>query len=282
MNGRLALGLGLFLLCSCDKGDSTAPPDAVPITPAKQEQPESETGDGTPAMGPNFRAYEVTEEAKKVVAAEDRSADDLEDDARRRPAELLSFAEIAAGQKIADLGAGGGYTTELLVRAVGPEGTVYAQNDKFALENFSKESWPARLAKPINAKVVRVDREFSDPLPAEATDLDRVTIIFSYHDAVVRGQDTKAMNAKVFEHLKPGGMYIILDHSAKPGTGTSDTEKFHRIDEQTVIEEVEAAGFELVETGDFLRDPADTRDWEVWKRGFATDRFALKFQKPAG
>ena len=233
-------------------------------------------------MGPNLRPYDITPEAQAVVDADDRSADDVEDDGRRKPAMLLSFAGVGPGMKVADLGAGGGYTTELLVRAVGPKGTVFAQNDKFALENYSKDTWPARLAKPINKEVVRVDREFSDPLPPEAKDLDLVTIIFSYHDAVVRGEDTKAMDAKVFEALKPGGYYVVLDHSAKPGTGTSDTETYHRIDEQTVIQEAEAAGFELVETGDFLRDPGDTRDWEVWKRGFATDRFALKFQKPEG
>jgi predicted methyltransferase len=269
--------LAALVLGGCPK--DSAPLDVVPVDPVEGNGPTEPEDEGS-GMGPNYRAYEVTAAARAIVEAKDRDPKDVADDPRRRPRELLSFAEVAPGQRVADLGAGGGYTTELLVRAVGDDGVVFAHNDEFARTNYARDTWPARLAKPINAKVVRADQEFEDPLPAEATDLDLVTIVFSYHDAVVRGQDVVAMNKRVFAHLRPGGLYVILDHSARPGSGTQDTETLHRIDEKLVIQQVEAAGFELVETADFLRDPADTRDWPVWKRGFVTDRFALKFQKP--
>ena len=272
--------LGLLLVCACNKSGETAVPDPVPEEGATEPDDDPTAADPAPSLGPNYRAYEPSEAAETIVGAEDRTADDVEDDARLRPAELLTFTEVAPGMKVADLGAGTGYTTELLVRAVGSGGMVYAQNDAFALEHYAKDSWPKRLARPINEQVIRVDREFSDPLPAEATGLDLVTSIFAYHEAVVRDQDTAAMNAAVFEHLAPGGLYVVVDHSARSGTGVADTDTLYRIDEQLVVEEVERAGFELVETADFLRAPQDTRDWEVWKRGYATDRFALKFQKP--
>ena len=220
-----------------------------------------------------------------VVEASDRTDEDRKLDPGRKPAELLEFLDLKPGMKVAELGAGAGYTTELLARAVGPSGTVYAQNPDLFLKNFLKKSWPARLQRPAMKNVTRVDREFDDPLPPEAKSLDAVLINAIYHDTVWLKADREAMNRAVFEALQPGGAYLVIDSSAKPGAGEDDAKTFHRIDEKLVRAEVERAGFKLDRSSDFLRNPDDTRDWNASpvaagaKRG-TSDRFALRFVKP--
>jgi predicted methyltransferase len=217
-----------------------------------------------------------------LLQAEDRTEEDRKDDESRKPLDLLRFIDIKPGWKVADIGAGGGYTTELMVRAVGPSGKVYAQNTKGIIEKFVAKEWPARLARPVNKNVVAVVREFDDPLPPEAKDLDLVIDAFTYHDTVWLGTHREQMNRKIFEALKPGGLYVILDHAGREGTGTSETKTFHRIEEKAVVAEVEKAGFKLARKGDFLRNPEDKRDASVFGplRG-KTDRFVLAFEKPA-
>lgn len=222
-----------------------------------------------------------------AVDAADRSPDDRALDAGRKPKELLTFCKIAAGAKVAELGAGGGYTAELLVRAVGPTGKVYGQNNKFFLERFAEKPWAERLKKPVNSAIVRLDREFDEPLPPElAGTLDAVLLVLLYHDTVWLKTDRAKMNANIFASLKPGGSFCVVDHSAKPGTGVSVTEKLHRIEEQVVISEISKAGFVLAEQSDMLRHAEDTRDWNASPRQAAekrgtSDRFVLRFQKPA-
>ena len=133
--------------------------------------------------------------------------------------------------------------------------------------------------------VVRVDRDFDDPLPPDARDLDVVLLILFYHDTVWMKADRARMNAAIHRALKPGGVYGIIDHSAKPGTGVADVETLHRIDEKVVRDEITAAGFRLEAEASFLRNPADTRDWNDSPRAAAerrgtSDRFVLKFVKP--
>jgi predicted methyltransferase len=215
-----------------------------------------------------------------VVADKDRTDDDKKQDAARKPVEVLRFLGVKPGQKVADLGAGGGYLTELLVRAVGPTGTVYAQNSKEVIEKFLGKKWDERLARPINAHVVRVERPSDDPLPPAAKDLDLVVNAFTYHDTVYMGVDRAKMNAAVFAALRPGGHYVIFDHAGRAGTGTSETKTLHRIEEQAVIDEVKKAGFAVEKEGDFLRNPADPKDGNVFGplRG-QTDRFVVSFVK---
>ena len=224
--------------------------------------------------------------ARDVVAAEDRSVADRALDAGRRPETLLEFADVRPGMRVADLGAGGGYTTELLARAVAPAGVVYAQNSRFILERFAAKPWAERLAKPVMANVVRVDRDFDDPLPPDIQGLDRVVMVLFYHDTVWMGVDRTRMNETVFRALKPGGLYVIVDHSARQGAGWADVRTLHRIEESVVRTEVEAAGFQLARESDFLRNAADTRDWNdsptaAGDRRGTSDRFALAFVKPA-
>jgi predicted methyltransferase len=168
---------------------------------------------------------------------------------------------------------------------VGPTGVVYGQNSPFILERFAEKPWAARLAKPADKNVVKVTRDFDDPLPPEAKDLDAVLINLFYHDTFWMKVDQGKMNAAVFRALKPGGVYVVIDHSARPGAGTTEVQTNHRIEESVVRKEVTAAGFKLAADADFLRNPEDKRDWNTAptaaaeKRG-TSDRFVLKFVKP--
>ena len=123
-------------------------------------------------------------------------------------------------------------------------------------------------------------REFEDPAPPEVGGLDLVTFNFNYHDTVWMGVDRAKMNRAVFKALKKGGVYVIVDHSGRPGTGASETRSLHRIEESVVRREVEAAGFKLVGVADFLRNPNDPRDVPVSASQEPNDEFILRFVKP--
>ena len=223
--------------------------------------------------------------ANAVVNASDRSPEDRALDAGRKPAELLAFLGVQPGWRIGDLGAGGGYTTELLVRAVGSDGVVYGQNSPALLKMFAEKPWSERLAKPVMKSVVRLDRDFDDPFRPGMPLLDAVTMVLFYHDTVWLGTDREAMNAAVFKALKPGGVFLVVDHSARTGDGTDVASTFHRIEEDLVKKEVLAAGFVLDAEADFLRNSSDTRDWNdspraAGDRRGTSDRFVLRFRKP--
>jgi predicted methyltransferase len=221
-----------------------------------------------------------------ILASPDRTAADRKTDLARHPAELLAFMGVGPGMTVADLGAAGGYTTELLARAVGPTGIVYGQNDPDLLKRFIEKPWSSRLAAPANKVVIRSDRSFEAPLPPEAKKLDLVTLYIFYHDTVWIGTDRAKMNKAVFDALKPGGAYVIVDASAKEGHGVSDAKSLHRIEQSVVESEVEKAGFTLAAKADFLRNPSDARDWSssprvAGERLGTEDRFVLKFAKPS-
>ncbi|MCB9786912.1 MAG: class I SAM-dependent methyltransferase [Deltaproteobacteria bacterium] len=206
-------------------------------------------------------------------------------DAGRHPAETLAFFRVYPGMKVAELGAGGGYTTELLARAVGVGGRVYGQNSQFILDRFAQKPWTERLALPQMTNVTRLDAPFDAPFPLDLNDLDLVVNVLFYHDTYWQEVDREAMNRAVFQALRPGGLYGIIDHSAREGDGATAVKTFHRVEEKLVRQEIEAAGFVLVDQSDFLRNPADTRDWNdapgaAGDRRGTSDRFALLFMKP--
>jgi predicted methyltransferase len=233
----------------------------------------------TPAIPANQIPKAITD----AVNAPDRPAADKSLDEGRRPRQMLAFFGIKPGMKVADLFAGGGYTTALLSRVVGPSGTVYSQNPEFP-PKFSKvgQAWEQRLKSPSLKNVVAVKKPFDAPdlLPVPPGSLDAVLMNMNYHDLVGQGLDRDKVNAAVFKALKPGGVYGIVDHSAKPGTGGADSATLHRIDENFVINEIQRAGFKLAAASSALRHPKDDRTWMVFQHRGETDRFMLKFVKP--
>ncbi len=215
-----------------------------------------------------------------LVSNPDRLDADRVIDQRRHPEKLLQFYGVRPGMQVLDVSAGRGYNVELLARAVGPTGRVYAQNSPKIMNEAGREAFNARMKNPVNANVVHVMRDFNDPVPPEASNLDLVTFNFNYHDTVWMGVDRAQMNRAIFNSLKKGGFLVLADHSAKPGSGLEVTKSLHRIDEAIVRREIEAAGFKLAASADFLRSPEDTREVPVFKNLGRNDEFVLKFVKP--
>ncbi len=236
---------------------------------------------------PPLAPDEVPAPIRAAVSASDRPAEDKELDAGRQPAQMLAFFGIEPGMKVADLWAGGGYTTELLARVVGPTGKVYSQEPVFPPDRKQiEDAWSERLKKPALANVVAVHKSFADAdfLPAPPGSLDRVVMNMNYHDLVLQSVDRAKVNAAVFRALRKGGIYGIVDHSAKSGAGRESLE-LHRIDQVFLSDEVQKAGFKLQSASSALRRPDDDRTWSTSprtageKRG-TSDRFMLRFVKP--
>jgi len=214
-----------------------------------------------------------------IIAAPDRRDTDRDIDQRRDPVRLLAFTGVRPGMKVLDMGAGGGYSTELMARAVAPNGTVYAQNSA-NMPQKAKANFDARMQSPAMKSVTPVFRPFDDPTPPEVRDLDLITFFFAYHDVAYMEVDRAAMNKKLLSVLKPGGVLVIADHSAAAGAGTTVGKSLHRIEEAALRREVEAAGFKLIGQADFLRQSGDARDFSSTRRTGPVDQFVLKFQRP--
>jgi predicted methyltransferase len=236
-----------------------------------------------------------------IVATPDRAPADRINDIRRKPTDMLAFVGVRPGMVAMDVSAARGYTTELIARAVGPSGKVYGQNPP-RVEGRAPPAQPEGAAAPAAApaanapppaptlveraraipNIVVVSRPFEDPAPPEVANgaLDLVTLMFNYHDFGHLGVDRAKTNAAVFKALKPGGIYVIADHSGRPGTGVSESGTLHRVEEALVKKEVEAAGFRLTAQGNFMRNPADPRDRNTPEPPMPKDEFVLKFVKP--
>ena len=217
---------------------------------------------------------------RNIVVSADRSDADRVIDQRREPQKLLEFYAVRPGMRVLDMSAGRGHNAELLARVVGAKGQVYAHSSPKLMFPAAKTALDERLKTPVMANVVAVVREFEDPVPPEVRNLDLITFNFNYHDTVWLGTDRAKMNRAVFQALKPGGVYIVADHSAKAGAGVGVAKSLHRIEESIVRQEVQAAGFKLVDSGNFLRNPDDPRDAPVSKNPVRNDEFVLKFIRP--
>ena len=222
-----------------------------------------------------------------AIANPSRPAEDVARDADRKPAETLMFAGIAPGEQIAELLPGGGYFTRIMSKAVGANGHVYAlvpapRADAPANAPDFAARVKALAADPAYANVTVVVQPFAQlktPVP-----VDLVWTSQNYHDLHnLPGLDLAVFNQMVFEALKPGGTYLILDHATEPGAGASQTSTLHRIDPQTVKQEVLAAGFVYEGQSDLLRNPQDPHTAKVFDPAIRgrTDQFILKFRKPA-
>lgn len=269
----------------------------------------------TPSLPLPISAGRIAE----IIASPDRREADRTNDLRRKPAEMLGFIGIRPGMVALDVVAGGGYTTELVARAVGPGGRVYGQSAPRNPEQApvkpaapegnshpnlsvapntpststtavsvpsprptSAQMLAERAKNPALSNIIAVEQKYDNPVPAAVSSnaLDLVTLMFNYHDLVYQPIDRRMMNKAIFDALKPGGMYVIADHAGRPGSGISEASTLHRMEEAYLRREVEAAGFKLVAAGQFLRNADDPRDKNTPNPPMPKDEFVLKFIKP--
>lgn len=231
---------------------------------------------------PSTSAEQAWNDEDPIEAAiAQRSDDDRARDATRRPAEVLALAGIVPGMQIADLMAGGGWYTEVLARVVGPRGRVYSHNNAISKQRYGS-LLRQRLRNSALSNVYPVSLEL-DQLEFPASSLDAAFLVQFYHDTYWMGVNRAAMNRAVFSSLKPGGVFLIIDHSAKADSGPRDVETLHRVDEEIVEKELLSAGFELVRKSDLLRNNRDNRSESVFDDSIRgkTDRFLLVFKRPA-
>src|SRR5487761_832573 len=199
-------------------------------------------------------AAAIPDYVSQAVADTTRPQADTDRDAVRLPAETIAFAGVRPGMKVAEFFPGGGYFTRTLSDVVGRKGHIYAiENPKWDDGSDAKATAAVRDHN-VSLQMAKFG-EFN--LPQK---VDLVWITQNYHDlhiAKFGGVDMAAFNRHVYESLKPGGIYFVLDHQANPGTGEAQIAKLHRIEKSQVIREVEAAGFKLVAEGTALHRPAD-------------------------
>lgn len=235
----------------------------------------------------NSHAADIYEAA---VQHPGRSDKDLKRDTLEHPADMLRLAGIKPGMRVADVLAADGYYSELVSYVVGPKGHVLLLNNK-TYDDWSEGQFETRLAgnRLPNVEHRTVDLEHLD-LPTAS--LDALVVVKVYHDLYWVDTDPKTNWPKMDPNvvlnqltrvLKPGGMLLIVDHSAKAGTGSADAGSLHRIDEAYTKQDFEKRGFALVGKSDLLRIPADKRDQISYKPPMLgkTDRFVLVFKKKA-
>jgi predicted methyltransferase len=287
MRVKAFLVASLVLFAGCSKSKETPPPSPSPVTETPERGPDGTSGYapfGIPLYTPS---NDVPGPILGAIADEDRFDEDRKLDFGRKPGEMLTFFKVAPGQRIGELFAGGGYTTELLARTLTVNGKLYAQNTKDILDRFAREPLTKRLARPAMQSTVMLELPSEAPFPPDVKELDAVICVLNYHDLVWQKVDRAKMNAAVFAALRSGGIYGIVDHSAAKGSGLRDVETLHRIDEEAVKQEITAAGFTFDGESNVLRNPADARDWnaspkaaaDAKKRG-TSDRFIFRFVKP--
>ncbi len=225
-----------------------------------------------------------------AVKSPARSADDVKRDALDHPAEILRLTGIKPGMHVADLLAGDGYYSELLGNVVGPKGHVLMLNNA-SFDRWSDGAWQARIAQNRLPNVEHRTVDFNDMKLGTGT-LDAVLLIKVYHDLYWVDTDPKnwpkvdvaRVLDQVASSLKPGGVLLLVDHSAKAGTGNADASPLHRIDEAFARKDFESRGLTLVGHSDLLRKPEDKRDQISYKEPMLgkTDRFVLVFRKAPG
>lgn len=212
-----------------------------------------------------------------------RPAADSARDAARKPGEILAFTGVKSGDTVVDFIMGGGYFTRILSGAVGSKGTVYAYQPAEFIRFQAKYGQDLKTvsaalpnARPLDGSVIALD------LP---DNLDMVFTVQNYHDLHLKPfpvATAATVNAEVFKSLKPGGVFVIVDHAAAAGSGITAVDSLHRIDVAAVKAEVEAAGFKLEAESPLLRDSSDPHTTSVFDPAIRgkTDQFILRFRKP--
>jgi predicted methyltransferase len=240
---------------------------------------------GLAAAAPVDSKNRIPTYVSAAIANPERKEKDPEVDSRRHPADLMAFAGVKPGDKVLDLIPGSGYFTKIFSGIVGKRGHVYSvwPNEYDAESHPDSDNLRALAKTPAFANVsvvVQPANALSAPEP-----LDIVFTSQNYHDypdKFMGPTDPMILNRAVFQALKPGGVFIIVDHAAQAGSGLRDTETLHRIDPETVKAQVTAAGFKFEGSSDVLRNPADTHTVKVFDPSIRrhTDQFVFRFRKP--
>ena len=214
-----------------------------------------------------------------AVADTLRPADEVARDPLRHPAEMLAFAQVKPGWRIADIRPGAGYFSRLFSRVVGEGGHVYAFVPNRTAERENPRADALVAAYP---NISRVNGDL-DAMSFDAP-LDLVFMSQEYHDFHIPafGVDVARMNRAVYAALKPGGLYIVIDHSGRAGTGNTEVQSLHRIEGDFLRAEVEAAGFVFEGASQALANPDDDRTVSVFDESIRgqTDQFVYRFRKP--
>jgi predicted methyltransferase len=207
-----------------------------------------------------------------ILADKERPDTEKALDSTRKPKEVLTFYGVKSGDKVADIFAARGYYTAILSQVVGPQGMVYS------VVPASRPELTERVKNPKLANVRLVEGALDKLALPQDGSLDFALIHLNYHD--LSPEVRIAMNKRILGALKRGGVYGVVDHSAKEGSGNEAVKTLHRIDKLLVIKEVTGSGFKLAREGTMLSRPEDKRDFDVNKERNLSDRFVLSFQKP--
>ena len=215
---------------------------------------------------------------KAAVESASRAPEQKARDSNRKPAEVLALSGVKPGDRVVEFASFGQYFTTLVSDIVGPKGLVYMIDLPYTEQRAGAAS-RAFVASHTNARYELVDYNNVE-LPQN---IDIVFNVLYYHDLPLNKIDTAKLNAKILKSLKPGGIFFVIDHNARPGSGMADTEKLHRIDPAIIRQEITAAGFELVEESKLLAHAADDHSQMVFSPGLRglTDQTIFKFRKPA-
>ncbi|MEY4760370.1 MAG: hypothetical protein RLZZ200_226 [Pseudomonadota bacterium] len=230
-----------------------------------------------PAAAPYAVPASAPAYVRAAIESADRSAEAKARDANRKPAELLTLSGIKPGDRVVEFASFGQYFTQLLSDIVGPQGRVYMFDLPYTAQRAAANSG-AFVDKHANTQYTLVNYNGIE-LPK---DVDAVVNVLYYHDLPLNSIDTAALNARIFQALKPGGTFFIVDHNAAAGSGIRDIKTLHRIDPAVIKAEVTKAGFELVEDSKLLAYPNDDHTQLVFAPGLRgmTDQSVFKFRKP--
>ena len=213
---------------------------------------------------------------KTAISSQERPKADFKKDKLRKPAEILPFSQIKPGDTIYEIGAGGGYTTELMARVVGKSGKILAHrlfNTKRIEADRLSNIIPLRDHTLFELADVLAENKIAK------NELDAVIVFFILHDTYLNSEMDQSILKTIHSYLKPGGVLVVLDNAADDDSGLTSTKKLHRIGKNFVIADLEKAGFIVDEMSDVLKNDKDdhTKPWGEFKG--SQDRFAIRFKK---